>query len=300
MRSQHHIQNRGEPASRGGGLRSGLLAGLPVQERRLVAAGIETALLEGGSGPPLVLLHGPGEHAAKWLRVLPELVKDHRVVVPDLPGHGASEARDEPLEAERVLAWLGELVARTCTTRPSLVGQILGGAIAARFASAHSDRLERLVLVDTLGLQPFQPAPEFGQALMAFLAQPTGETHDALWRRCAFDLDALREAMGERWALLRAYNLDRAVAPLHRWQEDLMAQFGLPAIPAAELERISVPTTLVWGRHDLATPLRVAEDTSARTGWPLLVIDRAADDPPIEQPEAFVQALRAARVPARA
>ena len=45
-----------------------------------------------------------------------------------------------------------------------------------------------------------------------------------------------------------------------------------------------MPTTLIWGRHDLATPLRVAEAASARYGWPLHVIEDAADDPPVERP----------------
>jgi pimeloyl-ACP methyl ester carboxylesterase len=72
-----------------------------------------------------------------------------------------------------------------------------------------------------------------------------------------------------------------------------MEQFGMPAIPPAELERIAVPTTLIWGRHDLATPLSVAEAASKRYGWPLRVIEDAADDPPIEQPKAFLAALDA-------
>jgi ubiquinone/menaquinone biosynthesis C-methylase UbiE len=101
--------------------------------------------------------------------------------------------------------------------------------------------------------------------------------------------------MGESWEWLRAYNLDRAQAPsLKPTQQGLMEQFGLPAIPPEELARISIPTLLIWGRHDLATPLPVAEAASARYGWPLHVVDGAADDPPIEQPAAFVEVLRAA------
>ena len=116
------------------------------------------------------------------------------------------------------------------------MGQILGGAIAARFASDRSDRLSQLVLVDTLGLAPFQPAPEFGLALTEFIAQPTEDTHDRLWRRCAFDLDRMRDRMGESWEWLKAYNLDRARAPsLQAAQHSLMEQFGMPAIPPAEL-----------------------------------------------------------------
>jgi pimeloyl-ACP methyl ester carboxylesterase len=73
-----------------------------------------------------------------------------------------------------------------------------------------------------------------------------------------------------------------------------MAQFGTQPIPPAELSRIATPTTLIWGRHDMATPLRAAEAASARYGWPLHVIEDAADDPPMEQPEAFLRALQAA------
>jgi pimeloyl-ACP methyl ester carboxylesterase len=58
------------------------------------------------------------------------------------------------------------------------------------------------------------------------------------------------------------------------------------------LAGIAVPTTLIWGRHDLATSLGVAEAASARYGWPLRVIEDAGDDPVMEQPERFVQALR--------
>ncbi len=277
------------------GARERLQARMPVVERRLELAGVSTAVLEGGDGPPILLLHGPGEYAAKWLHVVPSLVTTHRVIAPDLPGHGASTTPDSPPEAERVLAWLGELIDRTCPAPPVLVGQIIGGAIAARFAADRDDRLDRLVLADSLGLAPFQPTPEFGGALAAFMEEPTDENHDRLWARCAFDLDSLRDRMGESWDWLKAYNLDLARTPrVSAAVQSLMADFGIAAIPETELERIEVPTTLIWGRHDLASPLRIAEAASERYGWPLHVIENAADDPPIEQPEAFLDALRRA------
>src|SRR5205807_1662778 len=70
--------------------RTRLLAAMPVRERRMELAGISTAVLEGGDGPPVVLLHEQGEFAARWMRMIPDLVAGHRVVAPDLPGHGAS------------------------------------------------------------------------------------------------------------------------------------------------------------------------------------------------------------------
>lgn len=276
------------------GSRERLLAGVPVRERRLELEGVSTTMLEGGSGAPVVLLHGPGEHAPKWMQVLPALVATHRVIAPDLPGHGASEVTGGPLTAERVLAWLGALIARTCSSPPALVGQTVGGGIAARFAIAHGDRISRLVLADALGLAPFQPAPEFAEALHAYLAAPDGRTFEALWRRCAFDLDGVRDRLGERWDDYTAYTLDRAVAPgASDALMALMEQFGFPPIPPEDLARIAVPTTLIWGRHDLATSLSVAEAASTRYGWPLHVIEKAGDDPATDQPERFVEVLLA-------
>ena len=94
--------------------REQLLDATPATEQRLMLAGISTAVLIGGDGPPIVLLHGPGEFALTWLRVIPELMRSHRVIVPDLPGHGASLLSDAPLDADRVLAWLNELIEQTC------------------------------------------------------------------------------------------------------------------------------------------------------------------------------------------
>ncbi len=275
--------------------RERMLAGIPVSERRLPLAGMSTAVLEGGDGPTMVLLHGPGEFAAAWLPVLPDLIRTHRVIAPDLPGHGATGTPDASLDADRVLRWLGELIERTCPAPPMLVGRVVGGAIGARFAADHGARLDRLVLVDTLGLTPFEPAPRFGLALHRFLAQPTVGTYDRFMEFCTFDLDRVREQLGQRWEPYATYAVELAGTPsVQAAMGGLIGQFAAAPIPPDELARIDVPTSLIWGRHDLATPLQIAEAAGARYGWPLHVIEGAGDDPPLEQPDAFLDALRAA------
>jgi len=67
-----------------------------AQERFATVAGRRMRYLTAGSGPPLVLLHSSAEFAAIWLRVVPDLVGGHRVIIPDLPGHGASAAPATP------------------------------------------------------------------------------------------------------------------------------------------------------------------------------------------------------------
>jgi pimeloyl-ACP methyl ester carboxylesterase len=277
----------------GAGHRQRLISGLPVAERQLLLAGVSTAVLEGGAGEPVVLLHGPGEFGAKWLRVIPDLATTHKVIAPDLPGHGNSTVREGRVGPEDVVGWLGALVERTCPSPPTVVGHVLGGAIAARFAIAHGDRIARLVLVDTLGLAPFRPAPMFALTMIGFLARPTERSYTRFMRQCSFDLDGLREQMGPRWEPYASYNLELARAPSARVAGRMMRAVGLPRIPPEELARITAPTALIWGRHDRANRLRVAEKASARYGWRLHVIETCADDPPRDQPQAFLKALRA-------
>ena len=272
--------------------RERLLSGLPVTERRVKLAGVSTAVLEGGDGPPIVFLQG--EFAAVWMRLIPELVTTHRVIAPDLPGLGASEVSDGPPDAEAVLSWLDELIRKTCAIPPVLVGKGLGGALAARFAIDHSDRVDRLVLVDTHGLAQFRPPPGMVLSFIGVMLRPTGGGLERGFRKyCFADLDRVRAELGERYDWMAAYALDRFRTPsVKAAMRSLMRQLA-SAIPPADLERIAVPTTLIWGRHDLGVRLSVAEAASARYGWRLHVIENARDDPAIEQPEAFLEALRA-------
>jgi pimeloyl-ACP methyl ester carboxylesterase len=194
-----------------------------------------------------------------------------------------------------MLAWLGALVERTCPSPPVLVGRGLGGALAARFAARHGDRLDRLVLVDAFGLAPFDPAPAFARALDRFAQEPTEATRDGLLRQCYVDLDGLAGQLGERWTAVIGYALDQARTPaMAAAMRGLLPTLVLPAVPPAELDRIAVPTSLIWGRQDLQVRLPVAEAAAARHGWPLRVIDHAGDDPPMERPAAFLAALRVA------
>jgi pimeloyl-ACP methyl ester carboxylesterase len=294
-RSRENLTAVADRPADGAQARARLLSDLDVRERRLSLGGVSTAVLEGGRGRPLVLLHGPGAYGLAWRRVIPELIATHRVIAPDLPGHGESDMFAGALDTGRLMAWLGDLIEQTCPEPPVLAGHALGGAVAARFAAEHGERLAALVLIDALGLTDFQPAPEFGQALSEYLSSPTQQTLDGLWAQCAYDFPALRAGMGDLWEPLNAYTLERVRAPggLPALR-DFMARVGVPALPRDVLARIAVPTTLIWGRRDRAIPLRVAEDASARFGWRLNVIEDSADDPALEQPAAFLRALRGA------
>jgi pimeloyl-ACP methyl ester carboxylesterase len=275
--------------------RARLLARLPVTERRLELRDVSTAVLEGGQGPPLVLLHEPGSFSMHWMRVIPELVQAHRVIAPDLPGHGASQVISGELDGDRFLAWLGALVDSACDAPPVLVGHLGSGAIAARFAVANPSHVRNLVLVDSFGLGRFRPTPGFALALFRYVARPTPRTYNGLMQRCTIDYAGVREQFGGEWEAFAEYTLDRARSSEGKAAlRVLMRELAVPAIAPDELQRIAVPTALIWGRRDPVARLRVAEAASERYGWPLHVIENAGDDPPIEQPQAFLRALHSA------
>jgi pimeloyl-ACP methyl ester carboxylesterase len=293
MSGQRMVEDGGR-ATAADDARRRMLAGAPVTERRLDLAGVSTAVLEGGGGPPVVLLHGQGGWSGMWLPVVGGLARAHRVVAPDLPGLGASEAPDGPPDAARVLAWLGELIERTCPAPPALVGASLGASIAARFAIAHPDRLSRLVLVGAGSLARFRPAPGVALALIRFIARPNERTQRGFFRQVTVDPARVQALMGARWEASQAYGLDRARTPSVRAaNRRMLRELGTRTIPPEQLARIAVPTALVWGRHDRVMRLRIAETASVRYGWPLHVVEDAGHFA-VEQPEAFRAALWAA------
>lgn len=272
--------------------RKDLLENLLVHEHQFDLAGISTAVLVGGEGQPLILLHGPGESSLWWMRVIPLLVQTHRVIVPDMPGHGASKVDDDNLDTDLVFPWLSELIKHTCSSPPVLVGNIIGGSIGARFAVKYGQQIDRLVLVDSLGLGKFRPAPRFAFGLFRFMVWPTEKNFDRFFPQCMYDVDELRNQMGNLWEPFLAYNLECA-----RDKERsaalkiLMKELGIPRIPPKQLEKIEVPTFLIWGRHDKANKLAIAEAASKRYGWPLHVIEETRDDPKLERPETFTDTL---------
>lgn len=293
MTTSEQVSPTVTPPSGVEGLRRQLLATVPAEETRRTIAGVSTAILTAGQGSPMVLLHGPGESAVNWRWVIPTLMREHRVIAPDLPAHGSSDVGPGALDTDGILAWLDDLIAQTCDSPPVLVGHVLGGAIAARFAIRHGHRLRRLVLVDSLGLGPFRPSLGFGVGFLGFIASPGQRSYTRFMRQCAYDLESLRTNMDD-WDAFAAYNIEQARSPKAKAAGRLFRNVGLPRISSDELARIPTPTHLIWGRHDRALRLRIAEQASAAYGWRLHVIEESADDPPRDQPEAFIAALRAA------
>jgi pimeloyl-ACP methyl ester carboxylesterase len=181
----------------------------------------------------------------------------------------------------------------TCEDKPTLLAHSLLGSLAARFAIHHGELLRRLVLIGVPGVGPYPMPLSLLMTAIRFDLRPS-ERSGARFVDWAF-LDPIRTRHRdpEWFDAFTAYEMSRGMVPHVRRTKRQLIKACTKQIPDADLQRIDVPTALVWGRADRMVRLQIAELASARFGWPLHVIEDAGHVPMVEQPESFVRALRA-------
>ena len=112
------------------------------------------AYYEGGTGPTIVLLHGFASDKEVWLPVAKLLTPHFHLIIPDLPGWGASSRQpDGNYDIDAQASRLGAFVQALHLPRFLLVGHSMGGAIAAVYAAEQPEHVAALALVDSFGLK---------------------------------------------------------------------------------------------------------------------------------------------------
>ena len=273
------------------GARERMLAGLSLTERRPRLAGVATALLEGGEGPPLVLLHGGIEcGGAYWAPVVLPLAQENRLIVPDIPGLGESQPFRR-LDADAFSEWLRALIGETCAEPPGLVAHSLTGTLAARFALRHPGQLRRLAIYASPGVGPYRMPLRLRALAVRFALRPSEQNMRRFQRFALLDPEQAGERDPAWFDAFTVYTAARARdAGVKRTMRGLV-RAGTKAIPDDQLRALAVPVALLWGSEDRMTPLSLGEAAGARLGWRLHRINGAAHAPHIEAPDAFLEAL---------
>jgi pimeloyl-ACP methyl ester carboxylesterase len=252
-------------------------------EEFVEAAGLRIQLRRGGAGAPLLILHGelgiPG-----WLRAYAELAEHFTVYVPSLPGFGQSARPDWILGVRDLAAWVTWFVRDLELPQPlPVIGSSLGGWVAAEIATVNPGLFTKMVLVGAAGLRPAE-----GQVWDYFM-HSSKEAFAHAFHDPASAPEYARY-FGEGWTRedeLQA-ELNREMAARLVWKP-YMRSHTLHAL----LGGITTPTLMVWGREDAIIPLNVCERyIRAIPGATAHVIDRCGHLPEMEQPEAFVKAVR--------
>ena len=229
-------------------------------------------VLERGSGPPLLLLHGSGLAAGFFLPLL-DALRDVHAIAPDLPGCGLSDPVpfSRHTHAEAAVAWLDSLLDRLGLDTVSLAGHSGGGVWALRYALARPDRVHRLVLLGVPSLPGTRcPTPQRIMATpgLGWLFSRVPASRESVLR--------FAEVMGERAALealpdlvdmfLVARRDPLAAAAFRNELRVLVSPLGLVTrsgwsrrgVRADELQRVAVPTLVIWGDREPLGSVEVA------------------------------------------
>ena len=219
----------------------------------------EIAVAEAGEGPALVMLHGGGPGASgvsNYHQNLPALTQQFRVVLPDQPGFGGSYRPSEhDLDAasitEIAVGALFEALDELGIDRFHLLGNSLGGAAAIAMAQAQPQRISGLVLMAPGGgWLPFGPTPTEGQKEMFRYYNGGGPSEKKMAnfiRTMVFN----HKQFGEDVVRARyEASLDPShIEFYHRYNAAFAKRHGMDPL-WRDLDKITAPTLLLWGRDD--------------------------------------------------
>lgn len=263
--------------------------------RDVSARGVRLRVTEAGEGPPVVLLHGFLGGQIVWEDVVDELVRDFRVVVPDLPGFGESEKPAPTRYAYDVQAFVDavvDMLAALGLGRVSVAGHGLGGAIALALAADHPELVEKLVLLDALtysyplDLEARLPlAPLIGSFVFKQLYGRGVFRRHFRERVYAKGFDA---PPGRVDALYAAFNTPAARESAFTVLEATTDTRSL----VARIPRVKAPTLVLWGRADRVFPPALGQRLAREIATARLEMLDTGHAPHEEAPAQVAAALK--------
>lgn len=236
--------------------------------------GVRTHVLQSGRGRPVLVLH-PEFGADLWSPYHDQLAAYFRIIAPDHPGFGKSERPEWLDQIDDLVFHYLDLLDLLGIERVSIVGTSLGGWIAAAFAVAHPERLDRLVLAAPIGIKVQ------GVERYDLFANPMEET----LRHLFYDETRAAQIVPAEYGpdvVARAYREFTTLARL-AWNPYLYDRKLQERLP-----RVNTPTLIVWGQNDTFLPPEHGEALAALLPYGTLkVLPECGHLAPLEQSATF-------------
>jgi pimeloyl-ACP methyl ester carboxylesterase len=262
---------------------SGSLLAQAPEPKQVLVYGQKIEYLEAGTGPTVILLHGLGGNKENWRFTIPALAARFHVVAPDQLGFGASDKPMIDYRPATLTDFLDEFMRKLSIPKATIVGNSLGGWVAADFAIRYPAEAERIVLLDAAGYF----VRDVKRDDVTFLHPATLEEARIAVRKIFTKKELTSEAFARGFfaARLRAgdgYTIDRFVDSMVRGEDRLNDR----------LVSIHIPTLVLWGRDDALLPVSIAETMAKQIpGARLVALDGCGHAPQFECADAFNQAL---------
>jgi 2-hydroxy-6-oxonona-2,4-dienedioate hydrolase len=266
----------------------GELIGLPIRQYYVNAGGIQTRVLEGGTGAPLVFIHGTGGHLEAYARNFAGLIPHFRVITYDMAGHGYSEKPDRPYTIDFLVYHLIGLLDALGLEQAHLSGESLGGWVAAWAAAHYPQRVDRLIL-NTPGNITNKPEvmQQVKESSLRAVREASYESVRARLEWLFYDKRLVTdELVAIRYRIYTQPGFERAmehIVAMQNWE--IRKHY---AWNPEWCGKISAPTLLLWTDHDPTGGLDEAELLLQWIrGSRLHVIRDAGHWPQWEKPEEF-------------
>jgi pimeloyl-ACP methyl ester carboxylesterase len=272
----------------------------PARRHVLSLHGQRIAYLEAGDGPPLLLIHGIAEAAWAWEAIIPTLAETHRVIAPDLLGHGRSAKPRGDYSLGNQATLMRDLMISLDIDHATLIGHSLGGGITMQFAYQYPERCERMVLVASGGLGQdvtfvLRSLGLPGADLVAPLVLSTA-ARDAMQGLARWlGRRGVRAGAGQR-AMWRSYSGLTDPATRTAFIATVRAVIDQRGQRVSAIERLylaeTMPTMLLWGKNDRIIP--VSHAIAAHDEMPgsrLEIVDGAGHFVALEQPERVAELI---------
>jgi pimeloyl-ACP methyl ester carboxylesterase len=273
--------------------------GNELPHRLVDIGGVDTYVVDAGEGPPALLIHGYGDTADGWRRVVPRLLDRHRVVALDMPPFGRSTRVTQDKLLDFYSNFFPAFLDAMELERATVIGHSLGGAVALRLAVDNPDRVERLGLVAPAGLGP--APPWWWHALTA-----RAVWQGALSVPSPFTGPLVRRGL-RTFLELRLFDNPRALrdeishfVEMHGSARDLKALLGaghacIDCYTGKLLDRsaaLDIPIWMLWGRGDGLVPsLHARAFQQTHPEAKVHVLDDCGHYPHIELPQRFNKLL---------
>jgi pimeloyl-ACP methyl ester carboxylesterase len=240
--------------------------------------GTTTRYYVAGEGEPLVLVHGLGGAAVNFTELAPLLARSHRILVPDLPGHGGSA----PLPKVEGLSPYAEHVAAVAEREDMLpaavLGYSMGGVVALRLAVNRPESVRALVLVAAAGIVSRTRRADIWLRVMG-LVRPTRFV--VPFRHTVAGRPRLRYVPFAIWgannppALSPQAVLGFLEGALSHTDTASAGKALIEDDPRPDLDRVRCPTSLLWGARDRLVPLADGFEYARRLRAPIRTLPAA-------------------------
>ena len=247
----------------------------------MLLQGIEIDVVRKGAGQAMVLLHGGGGPVA-GMPFADALAESFEIIAPVHPGFSGSPIPDHFDRVDDLAFLYLDLLDALDLNDVILVGFSFGGWAAAELATMNSTRLARLILVDSVGVK-------VGGRDTRDIADIFALPPDDLQRRLFHDPANAPNPATMTDAQLEIAAANRTALAVYTWDPYMHN----PKLPQ-RLHRVTVPTHFIWGASDGLVTVDYGRTFAGMIdGAQLTVIDKAGHAPQVEQPAAFVDAVRA-------